>query len=218
MRSLIAKEIQLIVHPSTYCLVALGTLVLIPSWPYAAILLYGILTAFFNATNAREMRDLSYTFSLPVSRASIVRGRVGVTAGIELCMLAVMAFCIWLREPLGINAIGQAPVGMPANVTLLGCSLMAFGLFNLVFFTLYYKNPLKVGVPFLVACIPMTLFCLLFEAAPFLPVGFCQQIGAAGFANLGAQLAVLGVGAVVFVALNALAVQCGVRAFGAYDA
>lgn len=56
MHALLAKEFRLVVHPATYMLVVLGALVLIPSWPYAVIILYGILVAFFNAQNAREMQ------------------------------------------------------------------------------------------------------------------------------------------------------------------
>lgn len=74
MHALLAKEFRLVVHPATYMLVVLGALVLIPSWPYAVIILYGILMAFFNAQNAREMRDLSYSFALPASRRDMVRG------------------------------------------------------------------------------------------------------------------------------------------------
>lgn len=218
MRALIAKEIRLVLHPSTYCLIALGVLVLVPSWLYAVILLYGILTAFFNSLNAREMHDLSYTFALPVSRRTMVCGRIATNLGVELAMIAVMALGIGLRGPLGINALEQAPVGMGANVALLGCSFAAFGLFNLVFFGLYYRNPLKVGMPFMVACIPTLLFCGLFEVVPFLPFEVCRHLGEPGWSHLSVQLGVLAVGIAVFVALSLLAMAWATRAFSRYDA
>lgn len=107
MHALLAKEFRLVVHPATYMLVVLGALVLIPSWPYAVIILYGILVAFFNAQNAREMRDLSYSFALPVSRRDMVRARVLVMIIIELAMTTIMALCICLRPVLGIDAVAQ---------------------------------------------------------------------------------------------------------------
>ena len=94
MHALLAKEFRLVVHPATYMLVVLGALVLIPSWPYAVIILYGILVAFFNAQNAREMRDLSCSFALPASRRDMVRARVLVMIIVELAMTAIMALCI----------------------------------------------------------------------------------------------------------------------------
>lgn len=220
MCALMAKEFQLVVHPATYVLVVLGALVLIPSWPYAVVLLYGILVAFFNAQNAREMRDLAYSFALPVSRRDMVRARVLVMVIVELAMLAIMALCICLRPALGINDVAamQPMVGMPANVALLGFSLATFGIFNLAFFPLYFGNPAKIGVPFIIACIPTTLFAVAFEAVPFIPAEACALISMPGFESLVPQLAVLLVGAVIFVVLSALAIKLASRAFSAYDA
>ena len=135
-------------------------------------------------------------------------------------MVAVMAVFVCLREPLGINGAmaAQPLVGLPANVSLLGFSLMAFGLFNAVFFPLYYRNPLKVGVPFILACIPTRVFGVLFEAIPYLPFAACQAVGAAGFGHLGAQLCVLAVGVVAFGVLGAVAEKLATRTFARYDA
>ena len=135
MHALLTMEFRVVVHPATYMLVVLGALVLIPSWPYAVIILYGILVAFFNAQNAREMRDLSYSFALPASRRDMVRARVLVMVIVELAMTAIMALCICLRSVLGIDAVAatQPMVGLPANVALLGFTLATFGIFNLVF-------------------------------------------------------------------------------------
>ena len=220
MHALIAKELQLVVHPSTYFLVMLGVLVLIPSWPYAVVLLYGIMTAFFNALNARELRDLSYTFALPVSRHAIVRARVIVMMVIELAMTALMAICICLRPVFGIDEIAaqQPPVGIPANVALIGFALATFGLFNLVFFARYFRDPMKIGIPFLLGCIAMLVFSVFFEALPFIPVEWCAAVSTPGFGNLGAQLIVLAVGTAVFVVLNLLAISRAARAFESYDA
>lgn len=41
MKVALLKELRLVVHPSTYFIVVLGALVLIPSWMYGAIFIYG---------------------------------------------------------------------------------------------------------------------------------------------------------------------------------
>lgn len=101
MKAALLKELRLVVHPSTYFIVVLGALVLIPSWMYGAIFIYGVLVAFFNGMNAREMHDLEYSFSLPLSRASMARARILTMIGIETIMLAIMVIFIALRGPLG---------------------------------------------------------------------------------------------------------------------
>ena len=97
MKAALLKELRLVVHPSTYFIVVLGALVLIPSWMYGAIFIYGVLVAFFNGMNAREMHDLEYSFSLPLSRTSMTRARILTMIGIETIMLAIMVAFIALR-------------------------------------------------------------------------------------------------------------------------
>lgn len=220
MRALLLKEFRLVVHPSTYVMVALGSLVLIPNWPYAVILLYGVLTAFFNAQNAREMHDLSYSFALPISRADMVRVRVLVMVLIEVALVGIMALGLVARSILGIDeiALSQPMVGLPANVALLGCSLAALGIFNAAFFPLYYRDPNKIGVPFLLACIPFFIFCALFEAIPYLPGDVFAALSVLGFANAGVQISALCVGVVIFALLSTLAVHCARSVFVDFDA
>ncbi len=220
MRALLLKEFRLVVHPSTYVMVALGSLVLIPNWPYAVILLYGVLAAFFNAQNAREMHDLSFSFALPISRADMVRARVLVMVLIEIALVGIMALGLVARSILGIDEIAllQPLVGLPANIALLGCSLVALGIFNTSFFPLYYRDPSKIGVPFLLACIPFFVFCVLFEAIPYIPGEAFAALSVLGFANAALQIGVLCVGAVIFILLTLLSVRFARLSFAAFDA
>lgn len=220
MKAALAKEFRLVVHPSTYVLALLGALVLIPTWMYGAIFIYGVLVAFFNGMNAREMRDLSYSFSLPMSRREMVRSRIAAMMAIEAAMVAIMAVFVLLREPLGINALaqGQDLVGMPANLFLVGFGLAIFGVFNAFFYPLYYRNPMKVGVPFMVACVPAAVVLVALEAVPYLPFPWCSTFATIGMGNIGAQLAGLVAGAAVFAAGSLLAMWLAARSFASYDA
>lgn len=220
MKAALAKEFRLVVHPSTYVLALLGALVLIPTWMYGAIFIYGVLVAFFNGMNAREMRDLSYSFSLPMSRREMVRSRIAAMMAIEAAMVAIMAVFVLLREPLGINAVAQEQdlVGMPANLFLVGFGLAVFGVFNAFFYPLYYRNPMKVGVPFMVACVPAAVVLVALEAVPYLPFSWCSMFATIGMRNIGAQLAGLVAGAAVFAAGSLLAMWLAARSFASYDA
>lgn len=220
MRALIAKELRLVVHPSTWMIVVLGALVLIPSWAYGAIFIYGVLTAFFNGMNAREARDMEYSFSLPVSRRDMVRARLATTMIIEAAMLAIMVLFVALREPLGINGVAadQPSVGTAANLYLVALGFVTFGLFNAVFYPLYFRNPRKVGVPFLIACVPAALAIAAIEALPYLPLAGCAALGVPGLAPAAPQLAALAGGLLAFLALGLAAARLSEHAFASFDA
>lgn len=220
MKPLLMKELRLVVHPSTYALFLLGALVLIPSWMYGAIFIYGILIAFFNGMNAREMRDLQYSFSLPVSRRSMVTARIITMMAIEAAMLLIMAAFIALREPLGINAVAllQGPVGTAANGYLIGFGFALFGIFNCVFYPMYFRDPAKVGVPFVIACVPVSVCIFAIEALPYLPFDGFSALGIPGFDPSGAQIAVIAAGIAVFLGCSALACRLSSATFADYDA
>ena len=220
MKAALAKEFRLVVHPSTYVLALLGALVLIPTWMYGAIFIYGVLVAFFNGMNAREMRDLSYSFSLPMSRREMVRARITAMMAIEAVMIAIMVVFVLLREPLGINVIaqGQDLVGMPANLFLVGFGLAIFGVFNAFFYPLYYRNPMKVGMPFMIACLPAAVVLVALEALPYIPLPWCAMFATIGMGEIGAQLAGLALGVVAFILGSLFAMHFATRTFTSYDA
>lgn len=78
-------------------------------------------------------------------------------------------------------------------------------------------DPTKIGIPFLLACIPVTVFAVAFEAIPFIPLPLCEAIGSAGLGDIGVQLIVLGVGIMAFIALGMIASKLSARSFSRYD-
>lgn len=214
MSALVQKELKLVLHPASIMLSLLGVLALVPNWPYAIILFYVCLGVFFLALNAREGRDMDFAFSLPVSRADMVRARVIVVVGLELMLVLIMFFSSLFRPLLGIENLY---VGMPPNVAFFGFCLMALALFNLVFFPLYYRDASKVGWPFMIACVPMVLFCLLFEVAPYLVPGFRECLAMPGFDGLAPQFVVLAIGLIVFALASLSAATRASRVFEKTD-
>ena len=192
----------------------------IPSWMYGAIFIYGVLVAFFNGMNAREMHDLEYSFSLPLSRASMTRARILTMIGIETIMLAIMVAFIALRGPLGINAIAppSEAVGTAANLYLVTLGFITFGMFNLVFYPLHYRDPLKVGLPFIIASIPAALCITATVVLPYLPFANAASFDIAGFNDPSAQLCALAAGLVVFIVCNVVACKLSARSFTHFDA
>lgn len=212
--ALVRKELFLVFHPMTLVVLGLSALVLVPNWPYAVILLYACLCPYFNAQSAREQRDLDFAETLPVSRRSMATARIIAITLVELlCVLLMLAFS--LARP--IVGTPDSFVGMPPNLAFLGFSLLVFSVFDTVFFAMYYRDPMKFGVPFVLASLPTLIVMLAFEAAPYLSAAFAGLLARPGFENLAAQLVVFAVCLGIYCLGRIFAVRLAGRMFEKVD-
>ena len=76
MMTLLYKEIRLAAHPTSIVFTFLGCLVLVPSYPYSVIFMFGCLAPYITFLNARETNDAWYTAILPVTKRESVLGKV----------------------------------------------------------------------------------------------------------------------------------------------
>ena len=203
MLNLLRKELRLAVHPTSWIFLGLSLMLLIPSYPYYVAFFYTGLGIFFTCLSARENQDISYMLLLPLPKHDVVRARFVSSVLMELLQVATAAFTLVLHHFLIQTS---NPVGMDANIALLGLALVELGLFNLVFFPLYYKNPQKVGVPFLIAGIAVFLYIFVAEAAAHV-VPFVQDVlDTPDPAHLSDKIAVLVIGLLLF-AIETFAAQ-----------
>lgn len=207
---LLKKELTLTMHPTVPVMLLLGTMVLIPNYPYLVAFFYVTLSLFFTCLNARENNDAVFTLSLPVEKADLVRSRILFACIVEL--LSVL-----LAAPFTVVSAKIAPqgnaAGMDANLVLLGQGLLLFGLFNLVFFTSYYKDIAKVGVPFVKAsAVSFALVaadvCLCY-AVPYVK----NVLDTPGFAHIVPKTVCLILGALSFAVLTLTAYRIGAKRF-----
>lgn len=150
MLKLLKKEYILASHPVTPIMLLLSIMVIIPNYPYAVIFFYVSLACFFTCMTGRENKDVVYSLNLPLAKSSIVKARILYIVSIELIQLALMIPCVLLSR--SINRAGNQ-AGMDANIALFAEGFIIYGVFNFIFFTGYYKNVSKVGVPFVRASI-----------------------------------------------------------------
>lgn len=212
MKALIKKELALALHPTLPLFAALSAMLLIPNYPFLVAFFYTGLGVFFDCLTARENSDLAFTLLLPVSRRDAVRARIFLAVLAEILQLLTAAVFAVLHNLLGI---GANAVSTDANTALFAYGLVLFGVFNAVFFPIYYKNPDRVGMPFLLASIAVfvwiTVEIILAHAVPF-----CRDmLDTPDPLFLPEKLAALAVGFVVFAALTLLAVH---RAAGNLEA
>ena len=105
---------------------------------------------------------------------------------------------------------------MDTNAAFFGFGFMMYGIFNLVFFPMFYKTASKIAVPTIVALILGVGFVALVEigvqAVPALRV-----LDGMGGDNLIYQIFVLAVGILVFAALNMVSYRLSAKRFEKID-
>lgn len=163
---LLYKELRLAAHPTLFVFPLLGALVIVPSYPYAVIFLFGCLAPFITFLFARENNDSWYTAVLPIQKRDVVKAKCMLIMLVQLGqMLISLPFAI-IRVAVNIP---NNPVGMDANPAWYGMGLIIFSLFNLIFFPAYYRSGYKAGRSFLLALIPVVLGIVLTEGIVHVP-------------------------------------------------
>lgn len=163
MKDLLYKEFRLAMHPAAAIFLGLAAMMLIPNYPLTVTFFYSCLGVFFICLNGRENRDVFYTLLLPVEKRDPVRARVAMVCILQLGQALLCVPFLLLRSlyPSAGNV-----VGLDANLALLGFGFVEMGLFNLVFFPRHYKDPSKVGIPFLFGSLAVFLWAAFSEVLP----------------------------------------------------
>lgn len=214
MTKLLKKEFLLSMHPTTPFMLLLSAMVFIPNYPFVVIFFYTTMAIFFTCLSGRENRDIAYSLSLPVAKRDIVRARILFAVITELAQLLIMAALIPLA--LKLNPAGNQ-AGLDANIALVGLGLAVYGVFNLVFFTLYYKDVNKVGMPFIVSGVVL-LVCAAADIMSTYTVPIVRDVlDTPDRAHLGAKLAAVGAGALCFTGLTLISCHISEKRFAAQD-
>ena len=206
MSELLYKKLRLAAHPSLYVFMCMGALLLIPAYPYSVVFFFGCLGLFQSFMFDRETRDVFYTALLPVRKGDVVRGKLLLAVFVQLVQLVLslpFAFLRTLYLPEG------DPVGMEPNIAWYGFSLMVYGVFDLVYFTQFYKTAYQAGVSFLIALIPVTLGIIAIESSVHFPgLGWLDAMNGPALVR---QVPILLAGTAVYAAALVLAYRAGGR-------
>jgi ABC-2 family transporter protein len=164
MKTLLFKEFKLATHPTIYIFLAIGLLLLIPSYIYYAAFIYTCLSVFFLFLAARENKDVLFTVSLPIRKRDAVRARCLMVAIVELAqtLVAVPFAIIGIR--INPNSAGNL-AGIEANMAFFGLVLIMFAIFNAIFLPEFYKTATKVGGPLIISSIALAIYVTVAEVA-----------------------------------------------------
>lgn len=214
MRALLGKEFRLAMHPTALIFLVLSSMLIIPNYPYYVVFFYTGLAVFFTCLSGRENNDVVYTMMLPVAKRDVVKARIAFAVLIEAAQLVCSVPFAILRQmmPLPGNQ-----VGMDANIAFFGLSLVLLGIFNLVFFSLYYKNVAKIGAAFAWASAAVSVYITAAETCDHVLPFMRDRLDTPDPRFVTEKLIMLAAGVVIFCLLTAAAYVKSARSFEKLD-
>lgn len=214
MTNLLYKEFKLVIHPLYHLIPLFGALVLIPTWVYFVALMYFLFIAIPNIfVNAKAQNDTGFSVLLPVRKNDVVKARVLSMATLEVIQVAVAAVFV----AISLTYYRQGNFFIDANIAYLGCALVMYGVFNLVFFPLFYRTAHKVGVPLMIALVASFLFSTIIELLVVLSPAAANVLDGRTPDALMRQIPVLAAGMAVFAFLTWLGFHFSAKNFEKVD-
>ena len=203
MRNIMLKEIKLSSSPLTYLFILFGLMFFLPGYPVLCGAFFTTLGIYQGFQYAREANDIEFSALLPVSKKDIVKGKYLFVSFIEACSLVLMMAAALIRMTgLSDSPVYRSNALMNANLFAVGCALVAFGLFNVIFLGGFFKTAYNLGRPFITYIIVVFLAITIFEALHHIP-GF-GAVNAFGFEHIGLQLILLLAGLAAFTVMTLL--------------
>ena len=172
MTSLLYKEFKLNIHPLFYLVTLLGALILIPSWLYFIAMSYVFYITIVNVmSSSKSQNDFGYCAMLPIRKRDIVKARIISIIGLELLHIVVgIVFAILNSKLYPYNNFFLEP-----NTAFFGFVFIMYGIFNAIFFPMFYKSGHKLGMPSIISIAVAIGFATLVE----LSVMFVPQLNIA---------------------------------------
>lgn len=217
MLNLIKKEISLCLHPTSFIFLAFAGLVFVPNYPYEVIFFFSGLSVYFCCVTSRENGDLPFTCALPVTKRDAPIARILTAAGLQCFLLLLTGIAGALKEAVFPPELLFNGAGLSANVALVGVGGILLGVFNAIFFPLYYKKPEKIGIPFVIAAASVFVLIGASVTLRWTHPLFLNILNGGNSEHTGAKLLALAVGLCGYIALTALACRLSAKRFENVD-
>ena len=203
MNALLKKEMRLSALLLTYLFIGFAFMTMLPGYPILCSVFFINLGIFQSFQSAREANDIVFSALLPVAKRDVVRGKYQFSVMIELCGFALMAALTIVRmTALSDAAVYRQNALMNANPFFLGCALVIFGVFNLIFLGGFFRTAYSLGKPFITYIIVNFLLIGIAEALHHFPG--MEALNAFGFDHIGLQLLTLLAGAMLYILLTVM--------------
>ncbi len=201
MNALLKKEMQLSTLLLTYLFIVFAFMTLLPGYPILCGPFFITLGIFQSYQSAREANDIVFSALLPVAKRDVVKGKYQFVIMIELLGFAVMAVLTLVRMTvLADAAVYRQNALMNANPFYLGCVLVVFGVFNMIFLGGFFRTAYSLGKPFITFIVVCFLLIGVAEALHHFPG--LEALNAFGFEHIGLQLTTLLAGIIIYILLT----------------
>ena len=203
MNALLKKEMRLSALLLTYLFIGFAFMTMLPGYPILCGAFFINLGIFQSFQSAREANDIVFSALLPVAKRDVVKGKYQFSVMIELCGFALMAVLTLVRmTALSDAAVYRQNALMNANPFYLGCALVIFGVFNLIFLGGFFRTAYSLGKPLITYIIVNFLLIGIAEALHHFPG--MEALNAFGFDHIGLQLLTLLAGAMLYILLTVM--------------
>ena len=217
MLKLIKKELYLCLHPTSVVFLFFAALVFVPNYPYEVIFFFSGLSVYFYCLTSRENGDLAFTCALPVKKQQIPLARILTAAALQCTLLLLTGEAGALKEVFFAAGMLINQAGLSANMALLGNGALLLGVFNAVFFPLYYKNPEKIGIPFVFSTAVVFLLIALMLIFRWTVPLFSVTLNGGNAENTAAKAVAMLTGLIMYAALTFFACAASVKNFQNVD-
>ena len=201
MNALLKKEMRLSALLLTYLFIGFAFMTMLPGYPILCGTFFITLGIFQSYQSAREANDIVFSALLPVAKRDVVKGKYQFVIMIELCGFALMAVLTLVRMTvLSDAALYRQNALMNANPFYLGCALVIFGSFNLLFLGGFFRTAYSLGKPFITYIVMNFLLIGIAEALHHFPG--MEALNAFGFDHIALQLLTLLAGIILYILLT----------------
>ncbi len=216
MKALMKKEWTLAASPLTYIFLAFAVLTLVPGYPILVGGFFVCLGIFYTFQFSREYNDILYTALLPVEKRDVVKAKFAFAVSIQMISFGLNAGLVLLRLMVlkNVQVYVENPL-LSANLVYLGCLLVIFGLFQMIFLSGFFKTAYYFGKPFVLFCIAAFFVVGLAETLIHVP-GLAWLNGVAG-SSLIRQLPVFLLCVILYIAGTAYSLKKSQKRFAQID-
>lgn len=210
---LLKKEFALCKHPTCFLFLSFAFFVFIPNYPYEVAYFFSGLSVFFVCLTARENGDFAYTCSMPVKKRDVALARILFCVCFQAMLLVLSGLSVWWKQLLFPPEMQVNMAGSCANLALLGHGFVLLGLFNLIFFPLYFQRPERVGVPFAIAATVQFCVIAFLCAVRFVAPVYSDLLTVPDPQNIGVKTLFFGLGTLFYLLCTGVSCLLSVRLF-----
>lgn len=206
------KELKLGVSPFFYALPFLtGALMLIPSWLYFLVILYFCFITVPNMFGVfKSQNDLMFTMMLPVTKNNIVKAKIGVVVILELLHIVVAVIYGMISTRLYPNLTYYF---FEPTLGFWGLCFAMLAIFNIIFFSMYYKTAYKYGAAAFTSVAAAILFAGGAEWLAIQSNVVFDLFKGSGAENIPLQISILTAGIVLFATFTIIAYTISIKQF-----